>query len=272
MKEPVQAIYSVWEKAGSYAWIFTVFWPVWATICWTGNNDRAKICLASQRDRPLFSSTDFMTFLFIKKHKKIGIYKMEKPNTKKRYFNYKRENSQPNTSYTWKKQINSVYPKKVNSGPAWTRTICNKLALSKSIMAKPGQNIFKFKPLSAGHKDGTVTSQRLFRKHNNAFTDIRPFTCNLRSSKKNFHLSPRAESRQKFLSLRRLTEWRSFTERFTARSDRTEGNYLTKFSMKYYISCTFTCKITLGFPRNCQKDRKYIDEYYIVTSLMCLSC
>ena len=27
-----------------------------------------------------------------------------------------------------------------------------------------------------------VTSQRLFRKHNNAFTDIRPFTCNLRSS------------------------------------------------------------------------------------------
>ena len=42
-------------------------------------------------------------------------------------------------------------------------------------MAKPGQNIFKFKPLSAGHKDGTVTSQRLFRKHNNAFTDIRPF-------------------------------------------------------------------------------------------------
>ena len=70
-----------------------------------------------------------------KKHKKIGIYKMEKPNTKKRYFNYKRENSQPNTSYTTK-QINSVYPKKVNSGPAWTRTIGNKLALSKSIMAK----------------------------------------------------------------------------------------------------------------------------------------
>ena len=42
---------------------------------------------------------------------------MKKPNTKKRYFNYKRENSQPNTSYTTK-QINSVYPKKVNSGPA----------------------------------------------------------------------------------------------------------------------------------------------------------
>ena len=146
-----------------------------------------------------------------KKHKKIGIYKMAKPNTKKRYFNYKRENSQPNTSYTWKKQINSVYPKKVNSGPAWTRTICNKLALSKSIMAKAGQNIFKFKPLSAGHKDGTVTSQRLFRKHNNAFTDIRPFTCNLRSSKKNFHLSQRPESRQKFLSLRGLTEWRTVT-------------------------------------------------------------
>ena len=28
-------------------------------------------------------------------------------------------------------------------------------------MAKPGQNIFKFKPLSAGHKDGTVTSQSM---------------------------------------------------------------------------------------------------------------
>ena len=41
----------------------------------------------------------FITFLFTKKHK-IGIYKMEKPNTEKRYFNYKRENSQPNTSYT----------------------------------------------------------------------------------------------------------------------------------------------------------------------------
>ena len=136
-----------------------------------------------------------------KKHKKIGIYKMEKPNTKKRYFNYKRENSQPNTSYTWKKQINSVYPKKVNSGPAWTRTICNKLALSKSIMAKPEQNIFKFKPLSAGHKDGTVTSQRLFRKHNNAFTDIRPFTCNLRSSKKKFSLVTKARVAAKVFKL-----------------------------------------------------------------------
>ena len=61
-------------------------------------------------------------------------------------------------------------------------------------MAKPGQNMFKFKPLSAGHKDGTVTSQRLFRKDNNAFADIRPFTCNLRSSKKNFQLSQRPGS------------------------------------------------------------------------------
>ena len=98
------------------------------------------------------------------------------------------------------------------SGLAWTRTICNKLALSKSIMATPGQNIFKLKPLSAGHKDGTVTSQRLFRKHNNAFTDIGPFTCNLRSSNRTiFHLSQRSESRQNFLSFRKLTEWRTVT-------------------------------------------------------------
>ena len=44
------------------------------------------------------------------------------------------------------------------------------------------KHLSKFKLLSAGHKDETVTSQRLFRKHNNAFTDIRPFKCNLRSS------------------------------------------------------------------------------------------
>ena len=54
-----------------------------------------------------------------KKYKKIGIYKMEKPITKKRYFNDKRENSQPNTSYTWHSKsdahLNSVYPKKVNN-------------------------------------------------------------------------------------------------------------------------------------------------------------
>ena len=45
---------------------------------------------------------------------------MEKPNTKKRYFNYKRENSQPNTLDKSKSDahLNSVYPKKVNSGPA----------------------------------------------------------------------------------------------------------------------------------------------------------
>ena len=31
----------------------------------------------------IISSTDFMISLFTLKHKKIGIYKMEKPNTKK---------------------------------------------------------------------------------------------------------------------------------------------------------------------------------------------
>ena len=57
-----------------------------------------------------------------------------------------------------------------------------------------------------------MTSQRLFWKHDNAFTDIKPFTCNLRSSnRKIFHLSQRPELRQKFLSLRKLTEWRTVT-------------------------------------------------------------
>ena len=60
--------------------------------------------------------------------------------------------------------LNSVYPKKVNSGPARTHTICNKLALSKSIMAKPGQNIFKFKLLSARHKDETSDISKTFQK------------------------------------------------------------------------------------------------------------
>ena len=98
---------------------------------------------------------------------------------------------------------------------------------------------------------------KTFQKPQQRFHRHRPFTCNLRSCKKNFHLSLRPESRQKFLGLRRLTEWRTVTTGVLL-SDSPHGRigqrelsmYLTKFSMTYYITCTFTCKITLGFPRN----------------------
>ena len=48
---------------------------------------------------------------------------MEKPNTKKRYFNYPRENIASRIPLTLEKSksdapLNSVYPKEVNTGPA----------------------------------------------------------------------------------------------------------------------------------------------------------
>ena len=143
---------------------------------------------------------------------------MEKPNAKKRYFNYKRDWIASRIALTLDKSksyapLNSVYREKVNSGPAWTRTICNKLALSKSIMAKPGQNIFQNSSyclpgtrMKQWHlkdflENITTLSQTLGRL--NVIYD--PLTLKV------FSVVTKARFAAKILSLRKLTEWRTVT-------------------------------------------------------------
>ena len=110
-------------------------------------------------------------------------------------------------------------------------------------MAKPGQNIFNFKLLSARHKDETVTSPRLWTKHNNAFTDIRLFTCNLRSSntEKFFTCHEGQGLSKKFSAYVSLQKDEQFywAIHCTVGSDRKKCIWLFKLNSRWnYISCT----------------------------------